>query len=72
MRSDSELTTEEAAAFLGVSPWRVRQFVIAGRLEARKVGEGRRATYYFTRAELERFKAIPRRRGRPAVRAGER
>jgi excisionase family DNA binding protein len=59
------LTTVEAADIIGITPSLVRKYVREGRLEAERVGEGRRSTFYFEREEVERFAAIPRKIGRP-------
>lgn len=59
-----DVTTDEAAVILGVTARRVRGMIAAGELRARVVGEGRRATYYISRADLKL--AMHRRKpGRP-------
>lgn len=56
------LTTEEVAEKLGVTPARVRHLVKAGRLKkSDRVGH----MLIFDKAEVERFRAIPRKPGRP-------
>ena len=54
------LSINDAAGELGVSPERVGQFCREGRL-GQKVGE----RWVIPRDELEQFRRIPRRRGRP-------
>lgn len=54
-------TTAEAAAQLGVTENRIRQFVRAGRMVSRKVG----AMWLIPVREVERFKTIPRKDGYP-------
>lgn len=57
------LTTNEAAAALNVSPQRVRVLIRSGRLKAKIVGEGNRATYLIAPADLEAVRH--RKAGRP-------
>ena len=54
------LNCEQAAEILGVSPVRVRQFCLSGRL-GQKVG----SQYVISRDELDQFRKIPRNPGRP-------
>lgn len=54
-------TTVEAAAELGVQPKTVSRYIKRGLIEAEKRGRD----YFITAAELERFKAERRGRGRP-------
>ena len=55
-------TTEEAAQYLGVTPSRIRQFIISERLESEKYGRD----HLIRENELERFaKNGKRKRGRP-------
>ena len=65
-RQDDEWTTAEAAAWLHVSPQRVRQYIRDGRLAARKRGRD-----FFV---IARDVALlpPRRTGRPRSRDNER
>ena len=56
------MTTQEAATYLGLSVRTVCYYVAEGRLhKARVIGR----TMMFSRQELDRFKAIPRKGGRP-------
>jgi len=55
------LTVNDAAEVLGVSPERVGQICRQGRL-GQKVGE----RWVIPRDELEQFRRIPRKRGRPS------
>ncbi len=57
------LTTEEAAAALGVSVRRVQQFIGDGRLRARRFGSSKRAPYLITRADVEVLEKMERRQG---------
>ena len=60
--TDKLITTSEAANLLGVSASRVRQFILAGRLNAKK--NGRDQLLY--ELEVLDFASIPRvRTGRP-------
>ena len=61
------LRTDEAAKFLGLSPWTVRIYAQAGRIGT-KIGRDWR----FTMTELRRFKRKPRPVGNPAWRNGGR
>jgi excisionase family DNA binding protein len=54
------LTTREAAGILGVSPGRVRQLALEGRLPFERFGQ----SLAFKRTDLKRFK--PRSSGRPS------
>jgi excisionase family DNA binding protein len=49
------MSTQEAAADLGVSPGRVRQLLLAGQLPGEKLGWD----WMIRRADLDRFKALP-------------
>ena len=53
-------TTAEAAKMLGVSPARVRQFVLAGRIKAQKLGRD----LLITEKEINRFNRTDRDRRR--------
>ena len=53
------LTVKEAAERLGVTPGRVRQFIVEGRLKGEKVGN----VWVFTEDEIARFSEEPRRPG---------
>jgi excisionase family DNA binding protein len=57
------LTTKQAAAMLDVSPQRVRVLIRSGRLKAKMIGEGNRATYLILREDLEAVRH--RKPGRP-------
>jgi excisionase family DNA binding protein len=55
------MTTQEAATYLGLSVRTVRYYVAERRLAtARTIGR----TMMFSRSELDRFKALPRKGGR--------
>ncbi len=54
-----DLTTTQAAYFLGVTPGRVRQLVLAGRLKAIKNGRD----LFVKKKELDRFER--KKHGRP-------
>ena len=55
-------TTEDAARYLGVTPSRVRQFIIEARLKSEKYGRD----HLIPESELERFaKHGKKKRGRP-------
>lgn len=59
------LSTQQAAAELGMTDGRVRQLLIDGTLAGAKLGEDQWAIH---RDEVERFKALPLpRRGRPRI-----
>ena len=62
MRSEF-LTTNQVAAELGVTPQRVRALIRSGRLKAKTIGEGNRATYLILPADLEAVR--DRKPGRP-------
>jgi len=56
------LTTEDVAEKLGVTPGRVRQFVVAGRLEPdKKIGQ----VLFFDAEKVAEFAEKPRNVGRP-------
>jgi excisionase family DNA binding protein len=55
------MTTTEAAALLGVQPKTVSRYIKRGLIKAEKRGRD----YWITVAELDRFKAARRGRGRP-------
>lgn len=55
------LTTSDAAALLGVQPKTVARYIKRGLINAEKRGRD----YWINDAELERFKAERRGRGRP-------
>ncbi|MBT9153050.1 MAG: hypothetical protein DDT35_01277 [Firmicutes bacterium] len=60
------VTVAEAAEILGVTPGRVRQFVMTGRLlPAERVGRFGAGLCLFRRHDVERFGRIPRLAGRP-------
>jgi len=60
--SSDPITTSEAAKVLGVSPARVRQLVLEGRLTGKKVGRD----LLFDPNEVESFSHLPRKiTGRP-------
>lgn len=60
--SETLITTAEAARILGVSPSRIRQFIIQGRLAAKKIGRDQ----LLKESDVHRFAAQPRHRtGRP-------
>jgi site-specific DNA-methyltransferase (cytosine-N4-specific) len=59
---DKLLTTEDAAMYLGVTPSRVRQFILEGRLASEKYGRD----HLICQSDLERFaKNGKKKRGRP-------
>ena len=60
------MTTTEAAALLGVQPKTVSRYIKRGLIEAEKRGRD----YWIAAAELERFKAERRGRGRPTKPVG--
>jgi excisionase family DNA binding protein len=60
------LTTKEAAAILDVSPQRVRVLIREGRLKAKAIGKGNRATYLIVREDLNAVQN--RKAGRPKKR----
>ena len=62
------LTTKQAAAQLRVSPQRVRALIRSGRLKAKMIGEGNRATYLIAPVDLEAVRH--RKAGRPHKRTG--
>ena len=45
----------EAAAYMGVSVWQVRQWVQSGELKAGRLGTGRNARQLFDKALLDKF-----------------
>jgi excisionase family DNA binding protein len=49
------LSTEEAAAEIGVTPQSVRRYIAAGKLKARALVIGQRATYRIRAADLQAF-----------------
>lgn len=56
------LTTEDVANLLNVTPGRVRQFVVEGRLEyEKKIGQ----VLFFDEEKVQEFRSIPRNPGRP-------
>jgi excisionase family DNA binding protein len=59
---DDVITQAEAARILGVSRSRVEQLIDAGLLPAVERMEPAR---YLKRSDVERFKTVPRRPGRP-------
>lgn len=63
----SEITVVEAAEILGVTPGRVHQFLLDGRLRvARRLGRvGGTGLILLRRAEVERFGRRPRPPGNP-------
>jgi hypothetical protein len=52
---DARLTLAQAAQLSGHAAVSLRQAVRLGRLTAEQVGEGRRATYYVTVADLREY-----------------
>ena len=58
---DTDLTTIQAAEFLGVTPLRVRHFIWEKRLPAEKHGRD----YFIKEQDLKKFKSIKRPHGRP-------
>lgn len=62
LRMSKLFTTEDAAKYLGVTPSRVRQFIMEDRLESEKYGRD----HLIREADLQRFvKNGKRKRGRP-------
>lgn len=59
-RNAMEITTEQAAARLGITPRRVRALITAGRLKAKKIGRD----YVIDTRQLDKFIPLPP--GRPA------
>jgi hypothetical protein len=51
----ARLTLAQAAQLSGHAAVSLRQAVRLGRLNAEQVGEGRRATYYVTAADLQQY-----------------
>lgn len=68
MTDQPPITYAKAAAQIGVSRQRVQTFVDQGRLGT-KHADG---TYTITQAELDKFKAIKRKPGRPSLAVPER
>ena len=62
MDLDKYLNRNDAAAYLGVSVTRIKQFAAAGRLGSWVPAAGQ---WVFTRAELASFKRRTRKNGRP-------
>ena len=60
---DDYITTDQAATELGVSSRRVRALIKDGRLKAKTVGEGNRATHLIVRPDLDAVRV--RKAGRP-------
>jgi hypothetical protein len=58
----ARLTLAQAAQLSGHAAVSLRQAVRLGRLTAEQVGEGYRATYYVTEADLQQYLASRRRR----------
>jgi hypothetical protein len=58
----ARLTLAQAAQRTGHAPVSLRQAVRLGRLTAEQVGEGHRATYYVTEADLQQYLQSRRRR----------
>jgi excisionase family DNA binding protein len=57
----SHYTTEQAAKLLEISPSRIRQFVLAGRLPATKIGRD----LFIKEQDLKKFQKINRPHERP-------
>ena len=55
------LTTIQTAKLLGVNPSRVRQFILAGRLPAQKIGRD----LFVKEQDVLKFKKLKRLHGRP-------
>jgi len=55
------ITVQQAAERLGLTRWRVYQFIHGGRLAAIKLGRD----FLIEPGELARFAAIPRKTGQP-------
>jgi hypothetical protein len=58
----ARLTLAQAAQLSGHAPVSLRQAVRLGPLTAEQVGEGHRATYYVTEADLQQYLQSRRRR----------
>lgn len=59
---DDYLTTEYAAEYLGVTPSRIRQFILENRLKSKKFGRD----HLIKKSDLEVFsKSGKKKRGRP-------
>jgi excisionase family DNA binding protein len=61
MNDDEEVTAGEAAAILGVNRQRVNQLARSGRIGRQVAGR----YWLFKRSELEAFKSLDRKGGRP-------
>lgn len=51
------LSVQQAAVELALAPRTVHQRIAAGKIAARRIGDGRTSAYVITRSEVERVKA---------------
>jgi excisionase family DNA binding protein len=65
MAANQLIDVEAAAAILGVTPRRVRQFIAAGRLSAQRFGP----VHVLDRTDVARFARQERPTGRPRVKS---
>ena len=61
------LTTEEVALRLGVTASRVRQLLLAGKIQAERIGDRYRGLWKISEQAVEDFKATRRGPGRPKI-----
>lgn len=59
------LSTEEAAVELGVSPSRIRQLALAGKLRATRYGDRYRGYWKIDPDDIEKYRKVRRGPGRP-------
>jgi len=63
MTEQQPLTTKEAAELLGMTPASVKNICRTGKIACTKVGDGVRAVYYLTMADVEAYKATTHKPG---------